>query len=303
MSNLKLFLLGAPYLEIDGQVIDIQRRKVLALLIYLAVTGEIQRRDTLATLLWPDADQSQARAALGRHLSEVRKIIGAAQVRADYETIALAGEIWLDVNHFQQGVAHSEGNDPATLDVLHQAVNLYRDDFLTGFTLPDCPDFDEWQFFQSEELRQQFAVALEQLITILSDQGDYEAAIPHARRWLALDPLHEPAHCQLMELYAQTGQQAAALRQYQLCVQTLEDELGVPPSEETTALYERIRSGKLSSGSGEQSNISPPDPPAGGIGSDSPPFGGWGGNTTPRFATICRPKSPPSLAARLNWRN
>ena len=36
----------------------------LALLIYLAVNGDVQRRDTLATLFWPDTDQSRARASL-----------------------------------------------------------------------------------------------------------------------------------------------------------------------------------------------------------------------------------------------
>ena len=86
-------------------------------------------------------------------------------------------------------------------------MNLYREDFLTGFTLPDCLDFDEWQFFHTEGLRQELAVALERLVRGYSIQGAYEAAIPYALRWLALDPLHEPAHQHLMQLYAQAGQQ------------------------------------------------------------------------------------------------
>jgi DNA-binding SARP family transcriptional activator len=72
-------------------------------------------------------------------------------------------------------------------------------------------------------------------------QGNREAALPYARRWLALDPLHEPAHRQLMQLYAQTGRRSAALRQYEECVRILDEELGLAPAEETTALYEQIR--------------------------------------------------------------
>ncbi len=51
--------------------------------------------------------------------------------------------------------------------------------------------------------------------------GAYEAAIPYARRWVALDPPNELAHCQLMELLARVGQRSAALQQYQFCRQTL----------------------------------------------------------------------------------
>lgn len=245
MSRLRLHLLGTPRATLDDRPITIQRRKAWALLIYLAVTGEIQRRDTLATLLWPDASQSEARAALTRHLSELRKTIGHDSLTADRETIGLATDVWLDVQHFQQSIAGCHHNTPECLDPLTAAVELYSGDFLSGFTLPDCPDFDDWQFFQTEELRHTLATALERLIHIHSQQDDHAAALPHARRRLALDPLHEPAHRTLMRLYAHAGQQAAAARQYQLCVDTLSDELGVAPSAETSTLHERIRTADL----------------------------------------------------------
>jgi DNA-binding SARP family transcriptional activator len=247
MASLKLFLLGTPYLEIGGEMIVIQRRKVMALLVYLAVKGEAQRRDTLAALLWPNSTTKLAHGSLRRTLSELRKVLGGDWVISNREMVGLNPnlDLWLDVVQFQKGLADWSSATPASLDFMNEAVRLYRDEFLTGFTLPDCPDFDEWQFFQAEGLRQTLATSLEQLSHLHCQQGEYEKAISHARRWLALDPLHEPAHWLLMVLYAQAGQQAAALRQYQLCVETLEAELGVPPADETTALYERIRVGDL----------------------------------------------------------
>ena len=118
---------------------------------------------------------------------------------------------------------------------------MYRDDFMVGFTLPDSPEFDGWQFFQGEEYREELSTALGRLIEAYSTQRDYEPALPFARRRLSLDPLHEAAHRDLMRLYALTGQRAAALRQYQVCVQTLEEELGTAPTAETANLYEQIR--------------------------------------------------------------
>src|SRR5262245_43403436 len=133
MARLHLYLLGPPRAELDHSPVDIQRRKVWALLVYLAVTGQTQRRDTLATLLWPDSSQSEALAALTRHLSELRKIFGQASLTADRENIGLAGEVWLDANRFQQLVADCAETSPDCLDPLTAAIALYRDDFLTGF--------------------------------------------------------------------------------------------------------------------------------------------------------------------------
>ena len=253
--QLKLFLLGAPRVELDGDHLDVRPRKALALLIYLAITANRHTRDALATLLWPNSDQRQARHALRNRLSELSLALGGDWIEADRERVGLRAGFWLDVTEFQQHLA----NEAADSQTLTAAADLYRDDFLTGFTLPDCPEFDEWQFFQNESLRHALASALEKLAVILSDQADYEPAISYARRRLALDPLHEPAHQKLIVLYAQAGQQAAALRQYQICLEMLEAELGVPPSEEITTLYRQIRAGRF--GRKEDRQADEPSPP------------------------------------------
>ena len=82
------------------------------------------------------------------------------------------------------------------------------------------------------------------LSTAYAAQCDYDRAIAHARRRLALDPLHEPAHVHLMLLYAQADQRAAALRQYETCRRMLKAELGVEPSTRTQAAYERLLKGE-----------------------------------------------------------
>ena len=66
MSQLALHLFGPPELEIDGEAVHIPRRKAMALLAYLAATGQSHGRDALATLLCPENDQSSARAELRR---------------------------------------------------------------------------------------------------------------------------------------------------------------------------------------------------------------------------------------------
>lgn len=263
MTRLALHLLGAPQLSLAGRPLTIQRRKVLALLCYLAIRRESHRRESLAALFWPESDQQKAHGSLRRSLSILNLELEGDWVDSDREMVWLRpeAEIWLDVTRFTQLVADGAAAGPTGLEALTEAVNLYRDDFLSGFTLPDCPEFDEWQFFERESLRQALAQVLEQLIGLQRDRGEAETAIPYARRWLALDPLHEPAHRCLMELYALNGQQAAALRQYELCMQALVEELGVSPSAETKALYERIRAGQVRSNTAAAVIPQPPAQP------------------------------------------
>ena len=249
-TNLALFLFGPPRLERDGQALQIKRRKGLAMLSYLAVTAKAHSRDALATLFWPEHDQTRARANLRRELSALNKILGEGQLTVDREQVALnaQADLTLDVTQFHQCLASCETHnhliDAACRDCipsLHDAVTLYSQDFLAGFTLADSPDFDEWQFFQTEALMQSLAGALEKLAQALHDQEDYEGAIPIARRWVELDPLHEPAQVHLMQLYTAAGRQSAAWRQYERYAKRLENELGVSPSTEIKALYDQAQ--------------------------------------------------------------
>src|SRR6266545_7674492 len=253
MAHLKLFVLGQPRLERDGGPIELNLRKALALLVYLAVSGQPHSRDALATLLWPESDQREGRARLRRTLHRLNEAIGNDILDSGPEALRLhpTADLWLDCAAFRQHVnaglaaAPQDVFAPERLAHLNAAVELYTDDFLAGFTLPDSPTFDEWQFFQRESLRQLCGQVLEQLVQAYRGQQAWAQAIVYARKWVALDGLHEPAHRALMWLYAWAGQQAAALRQYQECVRVLDAELGAVPEDETTALYEGIRTRQL----------------------------------------------------------
>jgi DNA-binding SARP family transcriptional activator/pimeloyl-ACP methyl ester carboxylesterase len=254
VTTFRLSLLGVPRLERDAEPLPIPRRKTLALLAYLAVTGAPHSRETLATLLWPDYDQSSALANLRRELSRLKGALGEQVLTADRLQVELSPEagLWLDVAAFQsqvkEGLGHhhlQENLCSKCLEALESAVALFQNDFMAGFSLPDAPGFDEWQFFQAEELRRWLADALRRLIESHTWRGEYTQAIPYARRWLSLDPLHEPAHRRLMQLYSWSDQQSAALRQYQECQRTLLEELGIQPEAETQALYEAIKMRQL----------------------------------------------------------
>jgi predicted ATPase/DNA-binding SARP family transcriptional activator len=254
LPDIKLFLLGSPRVELDGNPVDLDTRKAVALLAYLAVTGEGRRRETLAVLLWPDYDHPHAMGALRRTLSSIRKTLGERSLEVSREKIAIPSghPIWTDYGEFQQLLTtrkeHGHPSNevcPSCMPLLYRAVKLYRDHFMAGFSLRDSSEFDDWQFFQAETLRKAYSEALELMVQAELSNGDIPSAISHAQRWLAQDLLHEPAHRQLMQLYSWSGQRNAALRQYQECMKILMKELGVEPLEETTELYKLIKENRL----------------------------------------------------------
>lgn len=250
MYGLRITLLGSPGLEFGGAPVEVDTRKAVALVAYLAVTKRRHGRDSLAAFLWPEYGQKSARAALRRTLASLGEARSGEWLEARRESLAVTGEgLWLDADRFRELLAqcrahgHPEGEVCGEcLPLLAQAAELYRGDFMAGFTLRDSAAFDDWQFFEAEELRRELAGALQRLVRGHGERDEWEAATVYARRWLALDALHEPAHRALMQSYAGAGQQSAALRQYRECVKILDGELGVAPLEETTKLYERIKS-------------------------------------------------------------
>ncbi len=250
-SDLDLVLFGPPRALHAGDPLHFERHKTLALLAYLAVTGRPHGRDSLALLFWPEADAVQGRSGLRRALSELRQVFGPGILETSEGCVALAsGALRVDVlqfrDHLARVTAHAHGEGalcPACLTALREAVELAHGDFLAGFSLRETEEFDAWQTLTTETLRLELSAALERLATALAERQEYAAALPYARRWLTLDPLHEPAHRLLMRLYAATGDRPAAVRQYEQCVQILADELGISPDLETGRLHAALFTG------------------------------------------------------------
>jgi DNA-binding SARP family transcriptional activator len=248
MITTKLTLFGAPRIERDGHTVHIDTRKAFALIAYLVTQRGYQSRDSLAALLWQDNDEAGARGALRRTLSALNAALNGRGLLIEREVIAFdAAALWCDVTAFTEALSACESHDHDARGVcgeclprLNEAVALYRGDFLQGFTLRDSSEFDLWQVQQSEYFRSLYASALEKLIQLYAEKNHMQRAISLAQRWLALDPLHEAAHGVLMRLYAASGQRSLALRQYHECVRILEQELGVPPLAETTAVYQQV---------------------------------------------------------------
>jgi predicted ATPase/DNA-binding SARP family transcriptional activator len=248
MKKIRVSLFGPPQIVRTTQHIDIGYRKSTALLVYLIATKQLYSRDTLAELFWPDVNASSALGNLRRALYRINRSIGEPILIATRKTITIspAVDLWVDIHEFESAANQGLGEHPELgIPNLEEARTYYKNDFLAGFSLPDCPAFDEWQFFQAESLRRTYANVLNQLSVYYEENHQWEKALLTQRQLLALDTLSESANRDLMSLYARTDQPAAALRQFEDLRRRLEKELKVEPEDQTYQLYEAIRSRQI----------------------------------------------------------
>lgn len=239
MARLDLTLLGGFQARLNpGPPLRVPTRKAQALLAYLALPpGLSHPRDKLASLLWGEMRQEQARTNLRQTLFNLRKalpVTAPESLHQDGAYVALdPAAVNVDVATFEALVTQG------TPEALTRAATLYQGDLLTGLAVQE-PQFEEWLMAERERLRE---LALEALARLLAQQratGETEAAVRTALRLIALDPLLETVHRTLMRLYLELDRRTAALRQYQHCVGVLKRELDVEPEAETRQLYQDI---------------------------------------------------------------
>jgi DNA-binding SARP family transcriptional activator/predicted ATPase/predicted negative regulator of RcsB-dependent stress response len=239
MSGLTLKLLGTPEIAEGGRAItQFRSAKARALLYYVAASEQSQARTKLAGLLWGELPDANANANLRKTLTNLRRLVGPyLTITRDAVALNEGDPPWVDVREFEAAL---QIGDPAHLET---AVELYRDDFLDGFYVRAAPEFETWLLAERYRLREKLLLALHNLAKHYTTLRRYTLAIESAQRLLDLEPLREDAHRLLMTLFAQSGQRARALTQYEACAQILTAELGVEPGQNTTKLFHQIQDG------------------------------------------------------------
>jgi predicted ATPase/DNA-binding SARP family transcriptional activator len=251
-TRLEIYSLGGLQIKLDGQPLaELTSRSARALLVYLAYQDYPVSRLALAELLWPERTQAKALANLRVALHRMGALIGDL-LKIQRELVSLSpGAVWLDTAELERRL---DERQPAA------ALELFQGEFLEGFYLDGSRTFEDWQAEARERLRCDVLSALQELILQATGAGQTQAAIEYSERLLGLEPLHEPALCQLMRLLAQNGQRTAALAQYARFRMKIVEELGIEPEKSTLELAEQIKVGLIQPEPALYSNARPVQP-------------------------------------------
>ena len=256
MGNLSIKVLGSPKVYHEERPLKFRSRKVLALLLYLAVENRMIAREKISSMFWPDSDEASARATLRRTLADLRAALDDTpahthlHIERDALGFAFTHADELDIHAVNTAfdqlrtplpVIEQEDGRRNLIDQLQRAVYLSRGTFMEGFSPGEVPLFDEWVGEKRALWQRHMNLIYGRLAQMQAEQGEIAGAIETGSRWVAHDPLQEPAYQFLMQVYFASGNAGGALKIYEDCCEVLAEELRVRPNAELRSLAERIR--------------------------------------------------------------
>ena len=234
---LEVRLLGKFEVSRDGKSIAITSRPAQSLFAYLILSaGTSHRREKLAGMLWPDSLEETARDNLRHALWRIRKALPSNLI-VEY---LLVNDLSIAFNasaEYRLDTAELERlNESTSADELIAVLTEYQGELLPGF-------YDEWVVLEREHLQSLFEHHMARLLSLLQDEKRWLDILDWGERWIKLGQKPEPTFRALMSAHAAMGDMSKVVATYERCARSLK-EFGFEPSEQTRALYERLKAGK-----------------------------------------------------------
>ena len=248
---LEIHTLGSFQIAVDGVPIADNRwprRKPQLLVKLLALQPRHQlHREQIVELLWPELDHASANNNLHKTIHMARRVLepdlksGSASrfifTQGQQVTLSAPLKLWVDVEEFERRAADAlRGKE---IETARAALSLYGGDLLSEDL------YEDWAMAKREKLRGLHRDLLAWMARLYESRKQLPQSIECLKTLLGQDDTDEEAHRHLMRLYAMTGSRHQALRQYQLCSDTIRRELDAEPEQDTVELCRRIESGEF----------------------------------------------------------
>lgn len=202
--------------------------------------------EVLVDLFWPGVDSQAGRKNCYQAIYTLRKMLQAS--RPDFDYILCDNScyyfnpeltVWVDSEAFL--AAYQAGQKLEQAGQVEQAIEQYqlaKSLYKGHFLAKDI--YEDWLINQRERLKFIHLDILDRLSQYYFKQEAFTMCSDLCHKLLGEDNCREDAHRRLMRCYLLQGQRHLALRQYQLCIETLQRELDVPPMPATSELYQQI---------------------------------------------------------------
>jgi LuxR family transcriptional regulator, maltose regulon positive regulatory protein len=236
-ATLNIYALGDARVELDGRAVQWPVTQSRDLFFCLLQYPFGLRKERIGEILWPDHAPHKLDGIFRSTLYRLRRALSRQVIlfEDDLYRFSRPSGYWLDVEAFDRLLDEASRPTPPdkVIGFLEGALALYRGDYLQGI-------YADWTVLERERLRSRYLVALETLAQLYATGRNLRRAIELYQRVLCLDPYREAVHRDVMRCYQRLGDRAAAIRQYQTCVEVLREDLGLSPAKETEEAYLEI---------------------------------------------------------------
>ncbi|HLY05816.1 MAG TPA: BTAD domain-containing putative transcriptional regulator [Rhizomicrobium sp.] len=210
------------------------KRKLRALLAYLCIEQKPVGRERLATLLWGDRGDEQARASLRQTIYELRSPLGGDRLlRTEGDTVAIGERVSTDIEAIETAAQSGD------LERLRAALSEWRGEILEDLSSIDAA-FDTWL----ETARVHIAAMIIDAALRAAKAGMANGQIEQSRAIVNLlqerDSTNEMVLRLGLTLDHLAGDSASLHRRYERFRKLLKSELDAAPSAETQRLFREL---------------------------------------------------------------
>jgi LuxR family transcriptional regulator, maltose regulon positive regulatory protein len=206
----------------------------------------------IAELLWPGVSPDSAHNRVRVAVHGLRKRLGYSAGSGTEESAIGQQEglyvfertvpYWCDCSCLDEILqrgnrAAQEGDVMGALRAYAEADILYGGDYFR-----DDP-YAEWLVAERERLREAHMAMLAEMARLHAATDAHDEAIKICRRLLGAEPWREEVYRHLMRSLYALGRPNEALRAFEQCRRSLENELGIEPAAETVRLRDQIAAG------------------------------------------------------------
>ncbi len=247
----------------DGTVHELPVGNTRVVLAALSLSPSGLTRDELADLVWGEALPPTWEASLRNTISRLRSFLRArlgddltVQGRGGGWQLACRGAIAVDVEVARRALddaenARSNGAWPMVASLAARACDIAAGPFLPGTE-------NEWVDGWRARLHGWRVRALDLCFEALLALGELPGAVGAAEEAVRIEPYRELGYRNLLRAHLAAADRGAGLAAYERCRRVLADALGVPPSEETEALYRELVGTEVAASSRGRARVSEP---------------------------------------------
>ena len=248
---LKVYFFGKFRVFLKDQEVPDKRWKskkaqmIFKYLLFARCKGYL-KKEFLMELLWPEEDPVKTAKRFHVALASLRKTLEPEIERGtrsayilrsgDGYSIDIGDNGTVDIEEFnaELKLAGAENNPEISIGHYLRAIFLYQGDFLEeDLYIPWCDE-------ERESFKEEYLSVLAKIIQYYETLKDYPACIDYAGRYLKVDKYAENIYQQLMHYYAFIGNRAMMIRMFERCKENMTNELDLPLSRETEAIYQNL---------------------------------------------------------------